>query len=88
MKVRKSDGVIPERYGEMRKGNLCGETGRSMGDTERFWGDTGKSGGDTVRFVEGLGNIEKVYRDAGIFGGTPGRSGRSGGRSGMGDYGR
>jgi hypothetical protein len=64
--------VIPERYGEMRKGNLCGETGRSMGDTERFWGDTGKSGGDTERFVGGLGNIEKVYGDAGIFGGTPG----------------
>jgi hypothetical protein len=61
-----------------------GDTGRSMGDTERFWGDTGKSGGDTEKLgVEGPGNI---------FGGTTGedtgRFGRSGRRSGMGDYGR
>jgi hypothetical protein len=86
--VWKRDGVIPERYGEMPKGNSCENTGRSMGDTESFWGDTGKSGGNTERFgVGGPGDIEKVHGDAEIFGGTPGedtgRFGRSRRRSGM-----
>ncbi|KAH0817003.1 hypothetical protein GEV33_005789 [Tenebrio molitor] len=69
--VWKRDGVIPEKYGEMRKGNLWGEIrGRHREILGSFWEIW-----------------EKVHGDAGIFGGTPGedtgRSGRSRGRSGM-----